>query len=71
MDRETEREITRLVNKEIEAAIKKFEYSLDKELDKIVRMLKDTEKNIRKDVEYQIKKEHDNMIKEIERRVKK
>lgn len=71
MDRETEREITRLANKEIEAAIKKFQYSLDKELDKIVRTLKDTEKNIRKDIESQIRKEHDNMIREIERRTKK
>lgn len=71
MDRETEREITRLVNKEVETAIKKFEYSLDKELDKIVRMIKDTEKSIRKDVEYQIRKEHDNMIREIEKRAKK
>lgn len=71
MDRETEREIARLANKEVEAAIKKFEYSLDKQLEKIVRMISDSEKNTRKDMEYQMRKEHDNMIREIERRTKK
>ncbi|PAF54496.1 hypothetical protein BKH42_00885 [Helicobacter sp. 13S00482-2] len=69
MDRETEREITGMINKEIQTALRKME--LDRKLDKIVRMISDSEKSIRKDIEYQMKKEHDNMIREIEKRTRK
>lgn len=69
MDRDTEREIQRIVSKEIDQALKKID--LNREMDKIIRMIKDTERSIRKDMEYQSRKEHDNLMREIEKRIKK